>query len=116
MVDVLSGNLAEAVSESIANPFIFGDVDPKSARAIDPGADRVAAVPVEDACRLFPGARLIVSNVTGQAPLFSADMHCPFTEIRVELSVSHDAMNPQSPGFAAAVVAGRVAAERVLPQ
>jgi hypothetical protein len=52
---------------------------------MDPGADRVMAVPVEDACRLFPDAGLIVINVTDQDAFFSRAMQCPLLEVCVPL-------------------------------
>ena len=80
-----TGSLAAAVGTSAANPMIFRDLDARNMRAIDPGLDRTVAVPVEDACRLFPGARLIVSNVSGQSIFVSAQMNCPYTEIKPEV-------------------------------
>ena len=71
MVDARSGNLAQAIGKSIANPFIFRNLDVVAAGQIDPGGDRVAMTPVYDACRVFPGRRIIALNVTGQ-PAFVA--------------------------------------------
>lgn len=79
-----TGNLAAAVGASIANPLIFKDIRIASAHALDPGGDRAAAVPIEDACRLFPDARLIAVNVTGQPVLYSAEMRCPLVEVQVK--------------------------------
>lgn len=62
-VPVTSGNLADAVASSAANPFIFQDVKLRAGERLDPGADRVAAIPVDDACRFAPDAQLIVINL-----------------------------------------------------
>lgn len=80
-----SGDLAEAVGASIANPFVFDDVDVKSARAIDPGGDRVAATPVQEACRLFPDANLLVINISGAPAFYDAAMRCPIRETTIEV-------------------------------
>jgi NTE family protein len=77
------GSVAEAVGGSVANPFLFASLNVKRAAALDPGADRAAAVPVEEACQLFPGANLLVINVTGQPSFFSARMTCPLLEVSV---------------------------------
>jgi NTE family protein len=81
-----TGDLAEAVGGSIANPFVFGDVDVTRDLKIDPGSDRVAATPVQDACRLFPNANLLVVNVSGTAAFHDATMRCPVREIQVEVA------------------------------
>jgi NTE family protein len=83
LVAVRAGDLAEAVGASVANPFVFPGMDVGDAHALDPGADRVAATPIEDACRLYPQARLLVINVTGRPAFTSAAMSCPVTEVRV---------------------------------
>jgi predicted acylesterase/phospholipase RssA len=80
-----SGDLAQAVGASIANPFVFEDVDVTRAQKIDPGSDRVAATPVEDACRLFPDANLLVVNVSGSPAFFGAAMRCPLREMMVNV-------------------------------
>lgn len=83
LVDERRGSLAEAIGRSIANPYIFPDLDVSRAPGLDPGMDRLAAVPVTDACRLFPGARLWVVNVTEAAAVFGRDLPCDVREIRV---------------------------------
>jgi predicted acylesterase/phospholipase RssA len=83
LVTARSGSVAEAVGGSVANPFLFPGLDVGKAAALDPGADRAAAVPVEEACRVFPGANLLVINVTGQPSFFSAKMACPLLEVAV---------------------------------
>jgi NTE family protein len=80
-----SGNLAQAVGASIANPFVFDDVDVPRAAKLDPGSDRVAATPVTDACHLFPDANLLVVNVSGAPAFVDAGMHCPVREVMVDL-------------------------------
>lgn len=80
-----SGDLAEAVGASIANPFVFEDVDVTRAQKLDPGSDRVAATPVQDACRLFPEANLLVVNVTGAPAFHDATMHCPLREVMIDV-------------------------------
>lgn len=79
------GNLAKAVGNSIANPLLFKGKDIRKADGLDPGLDRAAAVPVDDACRLFPDARLIAINVTRESAFFSSEMKCPLVEIRVDV-------------------------------
>lgn len=80
-----SGDLAEAIGASIANPFVFDDVEVTRAAGIDPGSDRVAATPVEDACRLFPDANLLVVNVSGSPAFTSAAMGCPVHEVMIDV-------------------------------
>ena len=80
-----AGDLAQAVAASIANPFVFEDVDVTRARKIDPGSDRVAATPVVDACRLFPDANLLVINVSGAPAFYDVAMRCPLRELMVDV-------------------------------
>jgi NTE family protein len=79
-----AGSLAAVVGESAANPLIFPDIEVAPGRHLDPGADRVSATPVEDACRLFPDANLLVINVTGQAIFMDSGMKCPVLEVRID--------------------------------
>lgn len=90
LVTVRTGNVAHAVGASAANPLIFDDVDIKTAAQIDPGADRLSAVPVSDACRLFPDARLIAINVTGEPLAVAAETRCPVEHIVVPRRPSID--------------------------
>ena len=83
LVTARAGSLAEAVGGSVANPFLFPGLDVGKAAALDPGADRVAATPIEEACRLFPGANLLAINVTGQPSFHSVKMDCPVLEVAV---------------------------------
>ena len=86
MVVDRSGDLAQAVGASIANPFVFDDVDVTHAPKIDPGSDRVAATPVEDACRLFPDANLLVVNISGAPAFTSSSMRCPVREVMIDVA------------------------------
>lgn len=105
--DAVGGNLADAVGGSIANPLIFSDIDVRSAGQIDPGLDRVSATPIDDACRLFPDARLLAVNVSGQAPFYSSRMNCPLLEVTVVVP-PHDPASVLAggPGFDDLVRAG----------
>ena len=53
-------------------------------RPIDPGADRVSATPVQDACATFPDANLLAINVSGQPIFADASMKCPVVEVRID--------------------------------
>ena len=83
LVTARAGNVAEAVGGSVANPFLFPHLDVGKEKALDPGGDRAAAIPVEEACRVFPGANLLAINVTGQPSFFSSRMTCPLLEVAV---------------------------------
>ena len=102
-----TGDLAHAVGASIANPFVFEDVDVTSAPAIDPGADRVAATPVEDACRLFPDSNLLVINVSGAPAFHDVRMTCPLREVMITVpAVPPEAVFQGGPAFDQAWKAG----------
>jgi len=79
-----SGPLAAAVGASVANPLIFATLALGPGRPIDPGADRVSATPVQDACATFPDANLLVINVSGQPIFTDARMTCPFYEVHID--------------------------------
>jgi NTE family protein len=79
-----TGDLAHAVGASIANPFVFDDVDVARAPALDPGSDRVAATPVDDACRLFPSSNLLIVNVSGTPAMHGATAGCPLREVMID--------------------------------
>jgi NTE family protein len=79
-----TGDLAHAVGASIANPFVFDDVDVASAPALDPGSDRLAATPVDDACRLFPNSNLLIVNVSGTPAVHGEAVSCPLREILID--------------------------------
>jgi predicted acylesterase/phospholipase RssA len=78
------GNVAEAVGRSIANPYIFSNLDVIAAGQVDPGADRASMTPVDEACRLFPDANLLAINVTSQPAFYRAEMRCPLREVHVD--------------------------------
>jgi predicted acylesterase/phospholipase RssA len=84
LVVVRSGNLADAVGKSAANPFIFTNLDIVAQGAVDPGADRASMTPVDEACRQFPDANLLAINVTGEPAFYRAEMKCPLREVRVD--------------------------------
>ncbi len=108
LVDATEGDLATAVGHSIANPFVFQNLQLSGAEGIDPGADRVSATPVEDACRLFPDARLIAVNVTNTPVFHSAAMRCPLLEVRIDVGpVDEEAIVRDAAAFDALVTRGR---------
>ena len=78
----LSGNLAEALARSANNPFIFKNAD---LVFIDPGIDRISAVPVEDAFRVFRPDRIIAVNVTGDPMFQSKDVTCAVDEVKLNI-------------------------------
>ena len=78
------GLLSAAVGASVANPLIFSTLAMGPGRPIDPGADRVSATPVQDACATFPDANLLAINVSGQPIFTDATMKCPLLEVRVD--------------------------------
>jgi NTE family protein len=110
-----SGNLADAVGKSIANPFIFSNLDVVKAGQVDPGADRASMTPVDEACRLFPGSNLLAINVSGEPIFVSADMHCPVREVRVDPGpLDAEAVFRLEADFARAVKAGHDATQIAL--
>lgn len=76
-----TGNLAQAVARSANNPFIFSGT---SMQHLDPGADRIAMTPIEDACAHFRPARVIAINVTGEKAHYTPIPGCEVTEIMVD--------------------------------
>lgn len=79
------GNVAAAVGASVANPLIFSELDVRGGGPIDPGLDRVAAVPIEQACTSFPERAILAVNVTGEPSFVSTRMRCPAFEIPVSV-------------------------------
>src|SRR5690606_7459785 len=79
----LSGNLARAVGDSVCNPMICPNLRLGEGQRTDPRADRSAAVPLEDACRLRPDAHFVVSNVSGGSLFTSSSMNCSFELVEV---------------------------------
>jgi predicted acylesterase/phospholipase RssA len=78
------GPIAAAVGASVANPLIFSTLALGPGRPLDPGADRVSATPVQDACATFPDANLLAINVSGQPIFTDASMKCPLVEVRID--------------------------------
>jgi predicted acylesterase/phospholipase RssA len=112
---VTRGNLAQAVGDSIANPFLFGDVNIRAAQRLDPGGDHEDAVPVDEACRRFPDSRLLVVNVTGRESLRTAGMNCPVVEVMVpRVDVSDEVIARGGSEFDQVVRAGYEATGRAL--
>lgn len=110
-----AGDLAEAVGASIANPYIFEDVDVVQAPKLDPGADRVAATPVQDACRAFPEANLLVINLQRAPAIYDAHMTCPLREVMVTVDeVPPEALFRAQPAFDTAWNAGHAAVRQML--
>ncbi|MFB1479661.1 patatin-like phospholipase family protein [Corallococcus sp. RDP092CA] len=110
LVTVTRGPLAEAVSASASNPLLFKDA---TLEHLDPGADRVSATPVHDACQLFPGARLIAINVTGEPAFYRPDLGCDVREVRVDVAMPPvEAFTGRGPAFEATYDAGRDAVMR----
>ena len=86
LVVAKEGNLAASIGKSLANPYIFDHLELARTPDIDPGADRAAMTPVDEACRLFPGANILAINVTDQPAFYRADMTCPLREVRVPVA------------------------------
>jgi|GEM_PF-2432214 len=102
-----SGELAHAIGASIANPFVFDDVDVAHAPALDPGSDRIAATPVNDACRLFPDSNLLVVNVSGTPAIRDAATTCAVREVMIEIAaLTPDAILNRTDAFEQAWQAG----------
>lgn len=103
-----SGNVAAAVGASVANPLIFATLDVRSGGPIDPGLDRVAAVPIEQACANFPGHVMLAINVTREPPFVSTRMNCPTYEVPIDVvSASPNAALSSPEAFASTVRIGR---------
>lgn len=115
-IPIRGGNLAKEVSWSIANPLLFPNLELRSGARIDPGADSVAAIPLEYACAEFPDHQFIVSNVTDGELFTSKDMNCPFFEVTIApVQVDRKkAILGQDPDFSQLVEAGYRAAQ-ILP-
>lgn len=110
LITVTHGPLSEAVAASAANPLLFEDA---TLERIDPGADRVSATPIHDACQQFPGARLIAINVTGEPAFYRGDLDCDVREIRVDVPAPPvEAFTGRGPAFESAYDAGRDAVMR----
>jgi NTE family protein len=115
LVVVRSGNLADAVGKSVANPFIFANLDVVAQGAVDPGADRASMTPVDEACRLFPDANLLAINVTDEPAFYRAEMKCPLREVRVDPGpLDAEAVFRLEADFSRAVKAGFDATSKAL--
>jgi NTE family protein len=77
---IRDGNMAEAVSRSANNPYIFQNTN---LDYIDPGADRMSAVPIEDAYRTFKPERIIAVNAHDRDSVYTGAVLCPVDEIAV---------------------------------
>ncbi len=111
LVVARQGELAHAVTRSANNLLLFPGAIRQGSQ-LDPGTDRVARVPVEDACATFPGHRLLVINVTGEAAYYRPDLPCPVQELLIPLRQTPlSAFGGQGEAFAAVVSAGRKAVE-----
>ncbi|TVR67995.1 MAG: hypothetical protein EA427_11775 [Spirochaetaceae bacterium] len=84
------GNLAEAVSRSINNPYIFKGTD---LSYVDPGSDRMSAVPIEEAFSAFRPDRIIAINATGSPAIYSDRVTCEVEEIRIPVLEAIDLQN-----------------------
>jgi NTE family protein len=115
LVVVRDGNLADAVGKSIANPFIFSNLDVVGEGQVDPGADRASMTPVDEACQLFPGSNLLAINVTDQPAFYRAEMRCPLREVRVDPGpLDAEAVFRLQADFTRAVQAGFAATAKAL--
>jgi predicted acylesterase/phospholipase RssA len=78
------GRVANAVTRSAANPRLFELGHSSTLTAVDPGVDRKARVPAEDACDTFGPADLVVVNASG-SPLSGAPARCGVVEVVVDV-------------------------------
>jgi predicted acylesterase/phospholipase RssA len=79
-----AGSVAAAVTRSAANPRLLELGHSSAVTFVDPGVDRSARVPAEDACDTFGPADLVVVNASG-APLSRAPARCSVVEVLVDL-------------------------------
>jgi predicted acylesterase/phospholipase RssA len=108
LVRATTGSLAHAVAMSANNPMLFPGTEVRQGTQLDPGADRVARVPVEDACTTFPGARLLVVNVTGEPAFYRPGLACDVIEVRIPPGqASVEAFTGTGPEFEHLVERGR---------
>ena len=73
------GNLAEAISRSSNNKYIFKNTNLKY---IDPGVDRISIVPIEEAYNTFQPTRIIAINVSGSPSIYTKNVKCKVIEIK----------------------------------
>jgi hypothetical protein len=94
-----NGPLAPAVSCSMNNPIIFKQ-DLATAKCLDPGTDRAARIPIDEACKTFRPARIIAINVTGEQSFSSRQMNCDVKEIMIAAAgVTTNAIQGEGPDF-----------------
>ncbi len=79
---ISTGNLATAISRSSNNPFIFKNT---SLKHIDPGLDRISAVPIEDAIKHFNPDIVIAINVTGEPAMYYKHDKCRIIEVMIDV-------------------------------
>mgnify|MGYP006423978303 FL=1 len=77
-----SGNLAKAIARSANNPFIFKKTNLSH---IDPGLDRAASVPVDDAIKHFEPKVVIAINVTSDPAVYTETRGCKVIEIIIKV-------------------------------
>jgi TonB family protein len=101
-----TGSLTRAVSCSANNVALFKQEITK-AECLDPGTDRPARVPVDEACKTFQPARIIAINVTGESSFVSPQMNCDVKEIMIPASsITNKAMEGDGPDFENAYMVG----------
>lgn len=112
LLHVKTGNVAAAVGASVANPIIFNELDVRQGGPIDPGLDRVAAIPIEHACESFPDRIMLVINVTQERAFVSTGMNCSTFEIRPNIPpLPPEAILTSPEAFQQVVESGRLAAD-----
>lgn len=79
-ITLTDGNAAYAVGNSINNPYIFKNTD---LNRLDPGADRISAIPVVEAFKTFNPDRIIVVNVTNNEPIITQEVNCEIKIINI---------------------------------
>jgi len=100
------GSLASAVSCSANNVALFKQ-DITKAECLDPGTDRPARVPVDEACKTFQPARIIAINVTGESSFVSPQMNCDVKELMIPASsITTKAVEGEGTDFETAYIMG----------
>jgi hypothetical protein len=83
ITDVTRGAIiggATATALTIGNPFLFPDT---SLDFVDPGTDRIAAVPIQEADARFAPDRIIAINVTDAPAVVATSVDAIIEEIRI---------------------------------
>lgn len=78
-----TGYLAENVARSVNNPLIFTSKAIQEIQYLDPGFDRISAIPVEDACKLYGPSKIYAINVTEDEIFVTPKMNCKVVEIKI---------------------------------